>query len=88
MDKLILQLYQLEAPVAVLNYFLPKISDASHRLALAKKACATKSVVDALVELKNRQELEILCETLTPGVEERFYAENALKCLVTIKTVL
>lgn len=50
---------------------------------LARRLGATKSAVDALVELKDRKELELFIGQLAPSTEVRFYAENALKNLVS-----
>lgn len=83
LDRAILQLSALDAPVAVLNQFLGHIDDPQRRLALAKKLNAGKSIVDALIELKNRTELESYLGTLQIGNEVRFYGENALKNLVS-----
>lgn len=82
LDRAILQLYAMEAPVAVLNMFLAHIDEPQRRLALARKTKAVKSAVDALVDLKDRTELERFVETLEVGTDVRFYAENAVKNLV------
>lgn len=82
LERVILQLNALDAPVAVLNIFLGHIDDAQRRLALAKRFNAGKSVVDALAELKEREELERYAESLAVGSDVRFYAENAIKNLV------
>lgn len=82
LDRAILQLHSLDAPQPVLHHFLAKISDARRRLVLARKLGSTKSSVDALVELKDRKELEMFIAHLAPSTEVRFYAENALKNLV------
>lgn len=80
LDKVILQLHRLDAPQAVLNQFLINISDAAHRSALALKVGAEKSVIDSYVELKELHKLEqYVNNTLKPGSENRFYAENILK---------
>lgn len=84
---MILQLYGLHAPIPVLNYFLARISDTQHRLALSQRVGAEKSVVDSFVELKDKQKLETFIETITPGTDVRFYAENALKNLVNFDKV-
>lgn len=83
LDRVILQLHAMDAPVAVLNQFLAQIDDAERRLALAKKTKAGKSVVDALVDLKDRPQLEQYVESVEAGTDVRFYAENALKNLVS-----
>lgn len=82
LDRVILQLYAMDAPVAVLNMFLGHIDDPQRRLALARKTRAAKSVVDALVDLKDRGQLEQYFNGLENGTDVRFYAENALKNLV------
>lgn len=79
---MILQLYGLHAPIPVLNYFLAHISDTQHRLALSQRVGAEKCVIDSFVELKDKQKLETFIETITPGTDVRYYAENALKNLV------
>lgn len=83
LDKAIFQLHRLEAPSPILNHFLSKITDAQHRLALARKIGASKSVVDALVDLKDRQPLQAFVESLPSGTDVRFYADNALKSMKT-----
>lgn len=88
LDRAILQLHAMEAPVAVLNMFLAHIDEPHRRLALARKTKAGKSIVDALVELKDRQQLELFLIDLDVGTDVRFYAENALKNLVaTVRTL-
>ena len=82
LDKTILQLYNLNAPVAILNYFLSHVDDPNRRLALARKVNANRSIVDAFVLLKERNELQMFSEKLEHGTEEKFYAENALKNMV------
>lgn len=84
LERVLLQLNALHAPDDVLNYFLPHIDDPHRRLALAKRFNAGKSIVDALCELKDRVELERYCESLDEKTRERFYAENALKNLVSV----
>lgn len=82
-DRTILRLAALAAPEPVLNNFLAKVDDPARRLGLARRVGAKKGVVDALVALKDRPELELFRDGLEAGTEERFYAENALKSLVS-----
>lgn len=67
----------------MLNYFLSKINEPNHRLAVAHRVNATKSIVDALSELKDKAGLEKFVETLPVGTDGRFYAENVLKNVVS-----
>lgn len=83
LERVILQLNALDAPVDVLNMFLANIDDPQRRLALAKRFNAGKSIVDALVELKNRDELEKFIGKLIDRDAVRIHAENALKLLVS-----
>lgn len=83
LEKAILQLYSLNAPCAVLNHFLSHLDDPHRKLMLSKKVNATRSIIDALVSLKDKVELENIREKLAQGTEERFYAENALKIIVS-----
>ncbi|KAG4076347.1 hypothetical protein HA402_005790 [Bradysia odoriphaga] len=83
LDSVIYQLHGLNAPVAILNYFLSKINEPNHRLAVANRVNATKSIVDALSELKDKSGLEKFIETLPVGTDGRFYAENTLKNVVS-----
>lgn len=80
-DRTILRLYALHAPDPVLNTFLGKVEDLQRRLALARKVHSRHGIIDALVMLKDRAELEAFRDTLDAGTEERLYAENALKSL-------
>lgn len=84
LERVILQLSIFEAPADILNKFLTHIDDPYRRLALAKRFNAGKSVVDSLVELKNREELEQFISTLNIRDNIQIYAENALKSLVRI----
>lgn len=59
------------------------MSDARRRLWLARKVGASKSVTDALVELKDRQGLDDFVQTIPVNTESRFYAETALRNLVS-----
>lgn len=82
LDNVISQLHSLNAPAAVLNYFLGKINEPNHRLAIAYRVNATKSIVDSLSELKDKAGLEKFVESLPAGTDGRFYAENILKNVV------
>ncbi|XP_055547105.1 vacuolar protein sorting-associated protein 16B [Wyeomyia smithii] len=81
LDKTILRLFALHAPEPVLTNFLAKVDEPLRRLTLARKVNAKKGIVDALVALKDRGELENYRDTLEAGTGERYYAENALKTL-------
>lgn len=59
------------------------IDDPNRRLALAKRFNAGKSIVDSLVELKRRDELEQYIEYLNIRDNVRIHAEYALKNLVS-----
>lgn len=83
LERVIFQLNAYDAPADVLNMFLAHIDDAQRRLVLAKRfPLAGKSVVDALVELKNREELEQYVDTLSVRDNVRIHGENALKNMV------
>lgn len=88
LERVIFQLNALEAPADVLNIFLRHIDDPNRRLALAKRFNTGKSIVDSLVELKNREELERYIESLNSRDNVRIHAENALKNLVNIHFTL
>ncbi|XP_055302806.1 vacuolar protein sorting-associated protein 16B isoform X2 [Sitodiplosis mosellana] len=82
LDRVIFQLNAFNAPADVLNIFLAHIDDPHRRLAVAKRCRnAGKSIVDSLVELKNRDELEQYIGTLNIRDNVRIHAENALKNL-------
>lgn len=61
------------------------MDDLQRRLALAKRVGATHSIVDTLVALKEKSELEMFANRLDNGTAEKFYAENALKNMVKIR---
>lgn len=82
LERVIFQLNALDAPVDVLNMYLTHIDDPQRRLALAKRFSAGKSIVDSLVDLKNRDELERYIQTLNVRDNVRIHAENALKNMV------
>lgn len=75
------RLFELKAPSTVLQLFLSKMSNSSEKLALAQRVKCIKAVIDAMVSLKQQQELQKLKETLPDRSEEQFYCENALKAL-------
>ncbi|KAL7728214.1 hypothetical protein ACLKA6_005631 [Drosophila palustris] len=75
------RLFELQAPATVLQLFLSKMSNSSEKLALAQRVKCIKAVIDAMVSLKQQQELQQLKETLPERSEEQFYCENALKSL-------
>lgn len=82
LERVIFQINAYDAPADVLNMFLAHI-DPQRRLVLAKRfPLAGKSVVDALVELKNREELEQFIDTLSVRDNVRIHGENALKNMV------
>jgi VPS33B-interacting protein in polarity and apical restriction len=82
-EPLIVRLFVLNAPAAVLNLFLARVDEPQKKLTLAKKVRAVRSWIDALVALKERQELEALRNSLEAGTEERFYAEKSLKAMTS-----
>lgn len=84
LDRVIFQLNAYDAvPADVLNMFLAHIDDPQRRLVLARRfPLAGKSVVDALVELKNREELEQYINTLSVRDNVRIHGEKALKNMV------
>lgn len=86
LERAIFQLHDaFDAPADVLNLFLAHIDDPQRRLMLAKRfPLAGKSVVDSLVELKNREELEQYIDTLSVRDNVRIHAENALKNMVKV----
>ncbi|XP_064552618.1 vacuolar protein sorting-associated protein 16B [Drosophila montana] len=75
------RLFELQAPATVLQLFLSKMSNSPEKLALAQRVKCIKAVIDAMVSLKQQQELQQLKETLPERSEEQFYCENALKLL-------
>ncbi|XP_062123122.1 vacuolar protein sorting-associated protein 16B [Drosophila sulfurigaster albostrigata] len=75
------RLFELQAPATVLQLFLSKMSNSSEKLALAQRVKCIKAVIDAMVSLKQQQELQQLRESLPERSEEQFYCENALKSL-------
>ncbi|XP_059620786.1 vacuolar protein sorting-associated protein 16B [Phlebotomus argentipes] len=81
LDKVVLRLHQLEAPVPVLNAFLARIDDTPKRLTLARKVGAVRSVIDCLVALKDKAELLTVRNSLEQGTPDRFYADNCLEGL-------
>lgn len=91
LERTIFQLNAFHAPPDVLNKFLARIDEPQRRLFLARRFNAGKSVVDSLVELKNREELEQFIDSLSIRDNIRIHAENALKnmvrCLETIVEV-
>lgn len=83
LERAIFQLSALDAPANVLNIFLAHIDDPYRRLAVARRLNAGKSIVDSLVELRNRDELVDYIGTLHIRDNVRIHAENALKNLVS-----
>lgn len=82
LERAIVRLHRLQAPAPVLNGFLARVGDSRRRLALARQLGVTKSVVDTLVEHRDRAALEAVVQSIASGTDVRFYAENALKMLV------
>jgi VPS33B-interacting protein in polarity and apical restriction len=82
-EQLVVRLFVLNAPAAVLNSFLARVDEPQKKLILSKKVRAVRSWIDALVALKDRQELEALRNSLEGGTEERFYAEKSLKAMTS-----
>lgn len=77
LDKVIFRLFELDAPQAILYKFLSRIEDHQKRLLMARKVGSAKSIVDALVGLKAKQELGLYLENLPKGSPNRFYADSA-----------
>lgn len=83
-DKAILRLNDLNAPHPTLNKFLSNVDDLQRKLALSKRVGATQSIIDCLVALKDKNELETFVNNLENGTAEKFYGENAVKNMVRI----
>ncbi|XP_030371290.1 vacuolar protein sorting-associated protein 16B [Scaptodrosophila lebanonensis] len=77
------RLYELKAPPTVLQMFLSKMNNNSDKLRLAQRVKCTKAIIDAMVGLKQVQELQILKDTLAERSDDQFYCENAIKGLQT-----
>lgn len=75
----ILRLYELQAPTSVLYMFLSRMTSTSEKLTLAKKVKCTKAIIDALVSLKDMDQLLQLRNTLPERSEEQFYCDSAIK---------
>lgn len=87
LERAIFQLNAFDAPADILNIFLAHI-EPQRRLMIAKRfPVAGKSMVDALVELRNRDELEQYIQQLEIRDNVRIHAENALKNMVRTKTL-
>lgn len=82
LERAIVRLHRLQAPAPVLNGFLARVGDSKRRLQLARQLGVTRSVVDTLVEHRDRAALEACVQGIASGTDVRFYAENALKTLV------
>lgn len=83
LERVIFQLNAHDAPADILHIFLSHVDDPQRRLALAKRFNAGKSIVDSLVELKNRDELVHFIETMNVRDNVRIHAENSLKNMVS-----
>lgn len=88
LELTILRLHQLRAPQAVLNSFLQHLDDPERRLALSKKVGAINSIVESLVQLKDRIALEEFKESLPNGTPEYYNAEKAITSLSQTKSLL
>ncbi|EDW16768.1 vacuolar protein sorting-associated protein 16B [Drosophila mojavensis] len=75
------RLFELQAPATVLQLFLSKMSNSPEKLVLAQRVKCIKAVIDAMVSMKQQQELQQLKQTLPDRSEEQFYCENALRAL-------
>lgn len=84
LDAIILQLHKLLAPQPVLNTFLGNVDDPHLKIELARKVNCPKSIIDALEVLKDKVELENYKSKMPEKSNDYFYAENALKNLVSI----
>lgn len=87
LERVIFQLNALNAPADVLYTFLAHIEDPHRRLALAKRFNVGKCIIDSLVELKYREELEQYIKSLNVRDNVRIHAENALKSMVKIQNI-
>jgi VPS33B-interacting protein in polarity and apical restriction len=88
LEVVILKLFHLKAPQAVLNSFLQHVEDPERRLILAKKVHAINSIIDSLAALKDKKALEEFKETLASGTAEFFHSEKALTSLLANKSFL
>lgn len=77
-DKVVAILHRNGAPQDILQKYLAMIDNLEQRLGLAKKVSCQIAVIDALVALKNRAELEQLAAKLDRYSKEGLYAFDVL----------
>ncbi|XP_059095276.1 spermatogenesis-defective protein 39 homolog [Tigriopus californicus] len=71
-------LHECQAPPEILHIFLQLIDDLEDRLNYARRCKVPNTVIECLVQSRDRQELETFKAKLTPHSPEWFYAEHAL----------
>ncbi|KAI8784597.1 spermatogenesis-defective protein 39 [Biomphalaria glabrata] len=77
-EKIVNILHRNGAPPDVLDKYISMIDNLEQRLSVAKKVECHKAVVDTLVALKNRQELEQYTSKLERYSKEGLYAHDIL----------
>ncbi|KAK3774195.1 hypothetical protein RRG08_001330 [Elysia crispata] len=77
-DKVVAILHRNGAPPDILQKYLAMIDNLEQRLSFAKKVSCQIAVIDALVALKNRAELEQLASKLDRYSKEGLYAFDIL----------
>ncbi|XP_037954891.1 vacuolar protein sorting-associated protein 16B [Teleopsis dalmanni] len=83
LDAAIVRLFELKAPSSVLYLFLSKISSSTEKLELAQRVKCTKAAIDAMIGLKDINQLTQLKDSLPERSEEQFYCDRAIKSLQT-----
>ncbi|GFS18673.1 spermatogenesis-defective protein 39 homolog [Elysia marginata] len=77
-DKVVAILHRNGAPQDILQKYLGLVDNVEQRLSLAKRVSCQIAVIDALVALKNRAELEQLAAKLDRYSKEGLYAFDVL----------
>ncbi|KAH9496174.1 spermatogenesis-defective protein 39 [Bulinus truncatus] len=77
-DKVVNILHKNNAPPDILDKYLAMIDSLDQRLNLAKKVQCPKTIVDTLIAMKNKQELETYATKLDRYSKEGLYAYDAL----------
>eukprot|EP00095_Tigriopus_kingsejongensis_P006315 maker-scaffold61_size441589-snap-gene-3.30 protein:Tk06315 transcript:maker-scaffold61_size441589-snap-gene-3.30-mRNA-1 annotation:"spermatogenesis-defective protein 39 homolog isoform x2" len=71
-------LYDCQAPPDIIHIYLQLIDDIEDRHNYARRCKVPNTVIECLIQLKDRSELEAYKAKLTPQSPEWFYADHAL----------
>lgn len=79
LERIVVQLHTLGAPIPVLMQYLDLITNADKKLETAKKVHCHRTIIDVYTQLKDKESILNYQTSLHPQSDDYFYAEQAIR---------